>query len=101
MGSTWRSPPMSAASWPGWRWRNPCSCGGGARPEPLGGADAQLWLEQPGEGGHHIFHLGIVDRPLRSAAPCLQRAGVIGIDADDIDRREVEIEAPRILDPPS
>jgi hypothetical protein len=46
-----------------------------------------------------IFHLGVVDGALGSAAPGVEGAGIIGEEADEIDRGEVEIEPARILDP--
>ena len=48
---------------------------------------------------HDIFHLGIVDGSLRGAAPGVEGACIIRIEADDMGRRKVEIEAARILDP--
>src|SRR4051812_916848 len=47
----------------------------------------------------NIFHLGIVDGPLRLAPPGVERRRIIGIEADHLDAVEVEIEAARILDP--
>ena len=59
----------------------------------------QLRLEQAVEVDDDIFHLGVVDGALGAAAPGVERAGIIGIEADQVDRVEVEVEAARILDP--
>ena len=48
-----------------------------------------------------IFHLGIVDAALGLAAPRILRRGIAVVDADQVDRVEVEVEAARILDPPA
>ena len=48
---------------------------------------------------YHIFHLGIVNRALRSGAPCFFGAVVIREDTDDFDGVEIgEVEAARIAD---
>src|SRR4051812_15641193 len=113
---------MSAASSPACCWRGPCFCGSGGAPrarssevEALGAsADGvnqalesavgsrfagERGLEQAVEVDDDIFHLGIVDGALGGGAPGVERGGIVRIDADDVDRREVEIEAARILDP--
>ena len=39
---------------------------------------------------HHIFHLGVVDRALRPAAPGFFGLGIAGVQADQIDLFEVD-----------
>jgi hypothetical protein len=38
----------------------------------------------------HIFHLGIVDGALRLAAPRVFGIGIIAVEADEVDRIEIE-----------
>jgi hypothetical protein len=47
---------------------------------------------------HHELHFGIVNGALRRCAPGFLGLREIGEDADDFDRRFVEIERLRILD---
>ena len=50
---------------------------------------------------HDIFHLGIVDRALSLAAPGVLSRGEAVVDADQIDRIEIEVEALRVRVPPA
>ena len=68
-------------------------------PDGSGCFAVQLRLEQAVEVDDDIFHLGVVDGALGVAAPGVERAGIIGKEADEVDRGEVEVEALRILDP--
>jgi hypothetical protein len=45
-----------------------------------------------------IFHLGIVDGSLGVAAPSVECGGIIRKQADDVNRRQIEIETLRVLD---
>lgn len=57
-------------------------------------------LEQTVEVDHHIFHLSIINRALRRAAPRFFCARHVGIDADNVDIVEIgKFEAPRIFNP--
>src|SRR5438270_1585926 len=56
-------------------------------------------LQKPMQVDHHVLHLGVVDARLRFAAPGLFGRGIAVIDADEVDRVEVEVEPLRILDP--
>jgi hypothetical protein len=47
----------------------------------------------------HIFHLGIVNGALRLAAPGVLGRGEAVVNADEVDRIEVEVEPLRIRDP--
>src|SRR5690242_14226436 len=61
-----------------------------------------LRLQQPVEVDDHIFHLGVVDGPLRRAAPGLFGVGIIVEQTDQVDRIQVdEVETAGILDPPA
>jgi hypothetical protein len=64
----------------------------------LGGCN-HVRLQQSVHVHHHIFHLSIVNRPLRRRAPCLFGAFEVGKDADDVHRLEVnEVERLGVLD---
>jgi hypothetical protein len=49
-----------------------------------------------------VLHFRVVDRALRSAAPRLERAGVVGKDPDDLDRLQIlEVKRARIAHAPA
>ena len=50
---------------------------------------SRIRIEQPVQMHDEIAHLGIVDGLLRLGPPCRMGAGVIRIDADDIDILEI------------
>ena len=52
-------------------------------------------LEQPVEVDDHIFHLGIVDGALGLAAPGVLGRGIAVVDADEVDRVEIDESRPR------
>src|SRR6476469_4019596 len=58
-----------------------------------------LRLEQAVQVDDHIFHLGVVHRALRLAAPSLLGCGIAVVDADEVYAVHVEVEAARVLDP--
>ena len=66
-----------------------------------GRATFEVRLEQPMQVNDDVFYLGIVDGALRLAAPGVLGRRITVVDADDVDRVEVEFEPARVLDPPA
>ena len=48
----------------------------------------------------HIFHLGIVDSVLGTAAPRILGRGIAVVDADEVEGVEIEVERSRSLTRP-
>src|SRR5690242_8685497 len=83
----------------------PCNGGPGQGPSGCrkpGPRDAvHVGLQEAMEVDYHIFHLGIIDSALGLAAPRLLGRGIAVVDAHQINRVHVEVEAARILYPPA